>query len=74
MSAQLSNNKIEEEFSVTIEADNLIKYGIDSIYQTFNENNEYYADKINEQKRIINDLSKKLELMKDVWYFLIIHQ
>ena len=65
MSAQLSNNKIEEEFSVTIEADNLIKYGIDSIYQTFNENNEYYADKINEQKRIINDLSKKLELMKE---------
>ena len=65
MSAQLSNNKIEEEFSVTIEADNLIKYGIDSIYQTFNENNEYYTDKINEQKRIINDLSKKLELMKE---------
>ena len=65
MSAQLSNNKIEEKFSVTIEADNLIKYGIDSIYQTFNENNEYYADKINEQKRIINDLSKKLELMKE---------
>ena len=65
MSAQLSDNKIEEQFSETIEADNLIKYGIDSIYQTFNENNEYYTEKINEQKRIINDLSKKLELMKE---------
>ena len=65
MSTKLSNNKIEEELSETIEADNLIKYGIDSIYQTFNENNEYYTDKINEQKKIINDLSKKLELMKE---------
>ena len=65
MSTQLLNNKIEEDFSETIEADNLIKYGIDSIYQTFNENNEYYTNIINEQKRIINDLSKKLELMKE---------
>ena len=65
MSAQISNNNIEEDIQETIDADNLIKYGIDTIYQSFNENIEYYSDKVNEQKRIINDLSKKLELMNE---------
>ena len=65
MSSEMSNNNIEEDIQETIDADNLIKYGIDTIYQSFNENIEYYSDKINEQKRIINDLSKKLELMNE---------
>ena len=65
MSSEMSNNNIEEDIQETIDADNLIKYGIDTIYQSFNENIEYYSDKIKKKKRIINDLSKKLELMNE---------
>ena len=65
MSAQISNNNYEEDIQESINTNNLIKYGIDIIYQSFNENIEYYSDKLNEQKRIINDLSKKLELKNE---------
>ena len=45
--------------------ENLIKDGIDIIYQSFNTNMENYIVQIKELKKIINDLNKKLELMKE---------
>lgn len=62
MSLQLSNISIEK--NEIIDPENLIKNGIDIIYQTFNKNIENYTGKVMEQKKIINDLNKKIELMK----------
>ena len=45
--------------------DYLIKCGIDTIYKSFNANIENYIQQIKEQKKAINNLSKKLELMNE---------
>ena len=63
MSLHLSNNNNENEEKINPE--NLIKDGIDIIYQSFNTNMENYIVQIKELKKIINDLNKKLELMKE---------
>ena len=61
MSLQLSNNYKEEEI---IEPENLIKEGIDIICHSFNKNFGNYTGKIKEQKKIIEDLNKKIGLLK----------
>ena len=63
MSFEISNIIIEKT-EESIDADNLIKNGIDIIYKSFQSNIGNYEDQIKEQKKIINELSKKLELMK----------
>lgn len=63
-SVQLSNNEADETGEV-IETDNLLKCGIDTIYNSFTSNVGNYLEQIKEQKKIINDLSQKLELMKE---------
>ena len=64
MSLQLSNNN-KNENGEKIDPENLIKDGIDIIYQSFNTNMENYIGQINELKKIIKDLNKKLQLMKE---------
>ena len=49
MSLQLSNISIEK--NEIIDPENLIKNGIDIIYQTFNKNIENYTGKVMEQKK-----------------------
>ena len=63
MSLQLSNNL--EEKGEELDPDKLIKCGIDTIFQSFNTNMGNYIEQIKKLKKIINDLSKKLELMKE---------
>ena len=64
MSLHLSNNN-DKENEEKIDPENLIKDGIDIIYQSFNTNMENYIEQIKELKKLINDLNKKLELMKE---------
>ena len=63
-SVQLQNNETDETGEI-IESDNLLKCGIDTIYNSFTSNAGNYIEKIKEQKKIINDLTQKLELMKE---------
>ena len=63
MSLKLSNNKNNDE--KIINPDDLIKEGIDIIYQSFNSNMENYIEQINEQKKIIKELNKKIEIMQE---------
>ena len=63
-SVQISNNETDETGEV-IEPDNLLKCGIDTIYNSFTSNAGNYIEQIKEQKKIINDLSQKIELMKE---------
>lgn len=69
MSLELSNDKQEmHENNNNIEItgpDDLLKNGIDIIYQSFSTNNNNYIEKINELKKTIIDLNKKLEIMKE---------
>ena len=62
MSLQLSN--INNEKEEIIDPENLIKEGIDIICHSFNTNIENYTGKIKEQKKIIEDLNKKIGLLK----------
>ena len=52
MSLLLSND-IDDNYE-NMDPDNLIKWGIDTIYQTFNTNIGNYQEEINKQKKIIN--------------------
>ena len=63
MSLKLSTN-IDDKDKIN-DPENLIKCGIDTIYKTFTTNIGNYVEQITEQKRIINELTKKLELMKE---------
>ena len=63
MSLILSND-INDNFE-NKDPDNLMKWGIDTIYQSFNSNILNYQEEIKKQKKIINDLKKKLEIMKE---------
>jgi regulator of replication initiation timing len=47
------------------ELDQLIESGIDIIYQTFKSNIGNYIDQVKKQKKTINDLTKKIDLMKE---------
>ena len=63
MSLKLSTN-IDDKDKIN-DPENLIKCGIDTIYKSFTSNIGNYVEQITEQKRIINELTKKLELMKE---------
>ena len=64
MSLKLLNNNMNENEEI-IEPDKLIKLGIDTIYQSYKSNIGNYIDQIKEQNKIIDELTKKLELIKE---------
>lgn len=62
----LNNTNTNENGEITKpDPDQLIECGIDTICQTFKSNIGNYIDQVKEQKKIINELTKKLELMKE---------
>ena len=64
MSLKSLNNNMNENEEI-IEAEKLIKLGINTIYQSYKSNLGNYIEQIKEQKKIINELTKKLELIKE---------
>ena len=63
-SVQITNNETDETGEL-IEPDNLLKCGIDTIYNSFTSNAGNYIEQIKEQKKKIIELTQKLELIKE---------